>query len=87
MDDLMKCLYSFVLEHRLGNMLKEREYQDGRDAVLAQEEKVMEGMSKEQRRELNVLLSQTSAHDALENEYVFRAALGLARELRALAGV
>lgn len=87
MDDLMKCLYNFVLEHRLGNMVKEREYQDSRDAVLAQEEKVMEGMSKEQRRELNVLLSQTSAQDALENEYVFRAALGLARELRALAEV
>lgn len=86
MDDLMKCLYSFVLEHRLGNMVKEREYQDGGDAVLAQEEKVMEGMSKEQRRELNVLLSQISAQDALENEYVFRATLGLARELRALTG-
>lgn len=84
MDDLMRCLYSFVLENRLGNAVNDREYQDGLDTILAQEEKVMEGMSAEQRRELTVLLNQTSDQNARENERIFRAALGLARELSAL---
>lgn len=35
MDDLMRCLYSFVLEHRLGNSSSDWEYQAGLDAILA----------------------------------------------------
>lgn len=84
MDDLMRCLYNFVLEHRLGDTSQDREYQDGLDAILAQEEKVMAGMGKEQRHELNVLLNRTSDQSALENEKIFQAALRLARELNTL---
>lgn len=84
MDDLMNCLYSFVLENRLGDTVNDREYRNSIDEILRQESKLRESMNKEQRRELNALLSEISAQNSLENEYIFREALRLARELNAL---
>lgn len=86
MDDLMRCLYSFVLENRLKDPLSDPEYQSSLDAVLRLEDKVRENMDEEQRRTLNQLMQKISAQNAMENEQIFQASLVLARELRALAG-
>lgn len=84
MDDLMKCLYSFVMETRLGDIAGDREYQDAIDGVLRQEDKVRQGMDEEQRQALNLLLSQVSSLNALESRRLFQASLRLSRELNAL---
>lgn len=84
MDDLTRCLYSFALEQRLGDPALDREYQSSLDKILRLENKVRETMDEEQRRTLNQLLSAVSDQNAIENEHLFQAALGLARELRAL---
>ena len=84
MDDLMKCLYTFVLETRLGNIAEDWEYQAVIDAVLRQETKLRESMDETQRQALNALLREISAQTALEHERIFLAALELSRELNAL---
>lgn len=84
MDDLMKCLYTFVLETRLGNIAEDWEYQAVIDAVLRQETKLRESMDETQWQALNALLSEISAQTALEHERIFLAALELSRELNAL---
>lgn len=84
MDDLINCLYSFVLETRVGNSDGDRAYWSCIEGIVRQEEKVRAGMDQEQCRELNRLLSQISSQNAIENESIFRAALELARELNAL---
>ena len=84
MDDLIKCLYSFVMETRLGDIAGDREYQDAIDGVLRLEDKVRQGMDEEQRQALNLLLSQVSSLNALESRRLFQASLRLSRELNAL---
>lgn len=84
MDDLMKCLYSFIMETRLGDIAGDREYQDAIDGVLRLEDKVRQGMDEEQRQALNLLLSQVSSLNALESRRLFQASLRLSRELNAL---
>ena len=84
MDDLMKCLYCYVQENRLKGVVDDPEYQACLDAVLRQEDRGRQSMDEEQRRGLNLLLSEVSSLNELENESVFQAALGLARELNAL---
>lgn len=86
MEDLINCLYGFVLENRLRNIMSDPEYQACLDAVVRQEDRVRAGMDAEQRRGLNLLLREVSSLNALENEGIFRAALGLAGELNGLAG-
>lgn len=87
MDDLMRCLYSFMLETRLRDTASDPEYRSSLDEVLRLEDKVQENMDEEQRRTLNQLMQKVSAQNAIENEHIFQASLVLARELRALAGV
>ncbi|NBI68722.1 hypothetical protein D1646_18435 [Pseudoflavonifractor sp. 60] len=84
MDDLMTYLYSFVLETRMDRVREDREYQTVLQAILQQEDAVRKNMDQEQRRALNRLLSEISSQNAIENEYIFRATLKLAQELRAL---
>ena len=84
MDDLIKCLYSFVMETRLGDIAGDREYQDAIDGVLRLEDKVRQSMDEEQRQALNLLLSQVSSLNALESRRLFQASLRLSRELNAL---
>lgn len=85
MDDLMKCLYSFVLENRLGGSVSDPEYRSALDKVLRLEDKVRENMDENQRRALNELMREVSAQNAIENEHIFQATLKLARDLNALA--
>ena len=86
MDNLMKCLYDFVLERRMGDVVSDPEYREASHTLEMQMKKVEAGMNEEQGIELRVLLESVSAQHRLESEQLFHAALGLARELSALAG-
>lgn len=86
MDDLTRCLYDFVTARRLGALWDDQEYKETSGAVEMQLKKLERCMSEEQWGELRVLLESLSAHNSVESEHLFQAALGLARELRALAG-
>ncbi len=86
MDNLMKCLYDFVLERRMGDVVSDPEYREASHTLEMQMKKVEAGMNEEQGIELRVLLESVSAQNSIESEHLFHAALGLARELSALAG-
>lgn len=84
MDDLMKCLYEFMITKRLGALWDDQEYAEVSHAAEMQMERVEENLNKEQRRELRRLLENVSAQNSIENEHRFRAALALFKELNAL---
>lgn len=81
MSDLMKCLYEFVCKQRMGSVYGDPEYREASQCVDRQTEKLEETLSQEQKRELNRLLDDMMALSSIEDEYLFRAALRLAREL------
>lgn len=84
MDDLTKCLYEFVCKQRMGSVYEDPEYEEMSHSVELQTKKARKNMSEEQLQELDLLLETISAQNSLENEHLFQAALGLARELNAL---
>lgn len=85
MDDLTKCLYDFVCTRRMGSVHDDPEYREASQSVDLQTEKLEENLSGEQKRELSRLLDDITALSCIESEHLFRAALGLARELREAA--
>lgn len=85
MDDLTKCLYQFVSERRMGSVYADPEYTEASRVVDMQTEKLGETLNQEQKRELNRLLANITALGCIEDEHLFRAALGLARELGRMA--
>lgn len=84
MDDLMKCLYEFVLEKRMGALELDQAYRDSVRAVLIQEEKLRERLNEDLRQEAGLLMMAVTNQKAIESEHLFRASLALARELNAL---
>lgn len=85
MDDLMKCLYEFTASRRMGALWDDPEYIEATHTVEIQRKKLEKCMSEEQYEELQVLLESLSAHNSVESEHLFQAALRLSRELSALA--
>lgn len=67
-------------------MVSDPEYREASHTLEMQMKKVEAGMNEEQGIELRVLLESVSAQNSIESEHLFHAALGLARELSALAG-
>lgn len=84
MDDLTKCLYDFVRAKRMGSICQDPEYEEMSRSVELQVKKVQSAASEDQQIELQVLLESISAQSSIENEHLFQASLGLARELSAL---
>lgn len=84
MNDLVKCLYDFTLEKRMGSVYQDPEYDEMADSVETQIEKVQKDMTEEQKLELRLLLERISAQASITNEHLFQAVLGLARELDVL---
>lgn len=84
MDDLMKCLYKFMLEHRMGSLWDKQEYKERSRDVELQIERVRAYLNEEQRKELNRLIDAISCQDSVVNDCAFQAALGLFKELNAL---
>lgn len=86
MDDLLNYLYKFTLEHRIGGLRDDREYQECVIDTDQQTRRVEGYLNEEQRRELHQMIDKISIQNSAENEYIFRAAIRLARELNALVG-
>lgn len=86
MDDLTKWLYQFVCERRMGSVHTDPEYREASRVVDMQTEKLGETLSQEQKRELGRLLDSMNALDFIQDEHLFQAALGLARELDRVGG-
>ncbi len=87
MNDLMKCLFDFTMERRMGNIYQDPEYEEMSRSVEWQLNKVQQSLDTKQQMELRLLLENLSAQSSIENEHLFQAALGLARELQDLARV
>ena len=87
MDDLTKCLYQFVREKQMGNLTEDAEYEEAALSVELQAERVSAYLNAEQRKELYWLMDAVAFRDSIENEYVFQAALSLARELSGLVRI
>lgn len=86
MDDLTKCLYDFVCDRRMGGIYGDLEYEEAAHSVELQRKKVLAGMDETQKRELDILMDSLYARSSVESEHLFRATLGLARELGGVAG-
>ena len=84
MNDLIKCLYEFTLEKRMGSVYQDPEYDEMAGSIETQIEKVQKDMTEEQKLELRLLLEHISAQASITNEHLCQAALGLARELNVL---
>lgn len=84
MNDLVKCLYDFTLEKRMGSVYQDPEYDEMAGSIETQIEKVQKDMTEEQKLELRLLLERISAQASITNEHLFQAVLGLARELDVL---
>lgn len=84
MDDLMKCLYEFMLERRLGSLHEDPEYGQAAFDEKIQEKRVQECLDEKQRKEVDRLFDMRTVQDSIVNEHIFRAALRLFRELNAL---
>lgn len=81
MDDLTKCLYDFLLDRRMGGVHEDSEYAEASHSVELQWKKLQQLLDPQQQKELLLLLEEISAQNSVENEHLFQAALGLAREL------
>ena len=84
MDDLMKCLYQFVLENRTGSLRDDPNYGESSFDAEIQRKRLQESLNQEQQKELDRLIDKLTIQNAITDEYIFRAALALARELNAL---
>ena len=84
MDDLMKWLFAFLNEKRLGAIRKEPEYKELAYRVNLQTKKVEAGMTRQQKDDLELLLEDITAQYAFENRYLFQTTLELAHELHSL---
>lgn len=84
MDDLMKCLYELIMERRMGALELDQEYRDSVRTVSMQEKKLWEQLNEDQRQEVELLMMEVTNQNIIEQEYLFRASLALARELNAL---
>lgn len=86
MDDLIKCLYEFTWAHRMSGLQEDEEYKTYTHDVKLQQELVESHLTEEQRKELRWLIDAVTFQDSIVNEHIFRAALGLSRELSTLVG-
>lgn len=86
MDDLMKCLYEFLLDRRMDGLWEDEQYKACRLAAELQEEKVMSSLDESQRGELDRLLDMVAEQGSAEQTHLFRATLNLVREWNALVG-
>lgn len=84
MNDLMKYLYDFACKKRMGSVYEDPEYEETSRSVELQTKKVQKDMTEHQMQELQLLMETVSAQHSIETEYLFQAALGLAKELSGL---
>lgn len=81
MNDLTKCLYDFVQDHRMGEIHGDPEYLEASHAEKWQLEKLCEMLSASQQAELRLLMDCISDRNSIECAHLFRITLRLSREL------
>ena len=83
MNDLTRCLYDFVQEHRMGEVHMDPEYAEASLGVDLQLKKVQRALGDDEamQTELRLLLSGISALNSIESEHLFQITLRLSREL------
>lgn len=87
MEDLMKCLYDFVCNRRLGSIYEDPEYEEVSHGVEMQLQKIQRNLNAEQQAELSRLLECLSAQNSIENEHLFLASLRFVGELGKAVGM
>ena len=83
MNDLTQCLYDFTWKNRMNALYGDPEYIELVGSIEQKTEALRRGMDDAQQKALQLLLEQTAARSCVAYEHLFRAALELARELRA----
>lgn len=81
MNDLTRCLYDFVQDHRLGEVHGDPEYVDASNTEKWQFKKLCETLSESQQAELRLLMDCISDRNSIECAHLFQVALRLSREL------
>lgn len=81
MSDLMRTLYAFVMEHRMGGVWDDAEYRSFSSRAQLQEDKLRALLDQEGRQILDDLLGELRLQNNVEMETLFRATVGLCREL------
>ena len=83
MNDLTRCLYDFVQEHRMGEVHMDPEYVEACRGVELERKKIQQALGDDEamQTELRLLLSSISALSSIESEHLFQVALRLSREL------
>ena len=81
MNDLIRWMCLYAQEHRMGGLWSDPEYRACNQVSTACIEALEEQLDGEGRKQLRVLLDQTAFQNGLEQEYLFWAALSMAREL------
>lgn len=83
MNDLTRCLYDFVQEHRMGEVHMDPEYAEACRGVELERKKIQQALGDDEamQTELRLLLSSISALSSIESEHLFQVALRLSREL------
>ena len=66
MNDLVKCLYEFTMEKRMGSVYQDPEYDEMAGSIETQIEKVQKDMTEEQKLELRLLLERRSEEHTSE---------------------
>lgn len=84
MNDLMKCLYEFMIAKRLGSIWDDPEYNEIAQTAEHQRNQIEKNLSQEQKKELKTLLETISELNGVTSEHQFCASLGLAKELNGL---
>lgn len=83
MNDLTKCLYDFVQEHRMGEVHMDPEYVEACRGVELECKKIQQALGDDEamQTELRLLLSSISDQNSIECEHLFQITLRLSREL------
>lgn len=84
MTDLMENLYEFLIRQRVDALLANTEYPDFAACQALQEEKLRAMLNENGQALLDDLLTELSFQHSAELEAMFRASMGLCRELSGL---
>lgn len=84
MDDLMRCLYEFVRERRMGRLSEDKKYVEAVLGAERYQKRLAACLTGEQQSELDKLTAMIASQGEITGEYLFQAALSLSRELNGL---
>lgn len=81
MNDVIDCLYQYMLEYRYNSIITRPEYQRCRAARDSEADRLEEMLTAEQRRQFRLYTEQSDKLTDLSLSYMFRETLGLLRGL------